>query len=172
MSGTVERVVLRPMTPADVPDVVAVQEPASVIGLADVFPQDAYPFPRDEIAARWRQELAAPDIDCYVVLLDSAVVGFAAIKGEELLHFGIAVEHWGTGVARLVHDEVLGLMRRKGVRRTWLRVFAGNARGRRFYEKLGWHDTGERSNSTYPPYAELLHYARDLRQSRSVGARR
>ena len=160
---------LRPMTAADVPDVLAVQEPGAVLGLSEVFPQDAYPFPRDVLAERWLEEIGTPDIDCSVILLDDAVVGFAAIRGDEFLHFGTAVEHWGTGLALLAHDAVLERMHGHGVRLAWLRVFTGNGRGRRFYEKLGWRPTGERSHSTYPPYAELLRYEREVRPGPARG---
>jgi RimJ/RimL family protein N-acetyltransferase len=104
---------------------------------------------------------------CYVVVLDGAVVGFAAIRGNEFLHFGTAVEHWGTGIAQTAHDAVLDRMRIRGVQRAWLRVFAGNARGRRFYEKLDWHLTGERTKSSYPAHPELLLCERSLEQDLS-----
>jgi RimJ/RimL family protein N-acetyltransferase len=160
--GNVASVLLRVMTEADVPDVLDVQEPGAVLGLADVFPQEEHPFPREEVARRWRQEVVAPDVDCYVVLVGGTVVGFAATRGEEFLHFGVAVDRWGTGVARAAHDAVLDLMRGRGVRRAWLRVFTGNRRGRRFYEKLGWQPTGECSRTSFPPHPELLRYERDL----------
>jgi len=86
----------------------------------------------------------------------------AAIRGDELLHFGIALELWGSGLAVAAHDAVLERMRAAGVRRAWLRVFTGNGRGRAFYEKLGWRPSGERSRSTFAPYPELLRYERDL----------
>ncbi|ACZ30634.1 GCN5-related N-acetyltransferase [Xylanimonas cellulosilytica DSM 15894] len=133
-----------------------------MLGLADVFPQDAYPFPRDDISARWLGEIADPAIQCFVVDVDGVVQGFAAIRGDEFLHFGVTVEQWGSGLARRAHDEVLARMRHAGVRTAWLRVFAGNGRGRRFYENLGWTLTGERSLTSFPPYPELLHYARTL----------
>ena len=148
------------MTAADVPDVLDVQEPGAIRGLADVFPQDVYPFPSDKVAARWEAELETPGIDCLVIQTDGAVLGFTAIRGDEFLHFGIGVELWGSGLARLAHDAVLDRMRARGVQRAWLRVFTKNGRGRRFYEKLGWRPTGERTNSTFPPFPELLHYAR------------
>ena len=160
---------LRPMTATDVPDVLAVQEPGAVAGLSEVFPQEAHPFPRDVLAERWLEEIEAADIDCCVIMLDGAVAGFAAIRGDEFLHFGTAVEHWGTGLALLAHDAVLDRMHDRGVRRAWLRVFTGNGRGRRFYEKLGWRPTGERSRSTFPPYAELLRYEREVRPGPARG---
>ena len=150
------------MTAADVAAVLDVQEPGAVLGLADVFPQDGHPFPREDVERRWLQEIADPQVECFVVRLHGAVVGFAAIRSSEFLHFGIAVEHWGTGIAQGAHDAVLDRMRDRGVRRAELRVFAANERGRRFYEGLGWRATGERSRSSFPPYPELLHYERVL----------
>ena len=154
--------VLRAMTPTDVPAVVAVQEPGAVLGLAEVFPQDEHPFPREAIADRWLREIEAHGTECFVVLHHDDVAGFAATRGEEFLHFGVAVEHWGDGLARAAHDAVLGSMRAVGVERARLRVFTGNGRGRRFYEKQGWRPTGERSRSSFPPCPELLTYERSL----------
>ncbi len=162
MQETGAPVHLREMTEEDVPRVLDAQEPGAVLGLADVFPQDAYPFPREVIAQRWVEEIATPAIDCLVVSLHGAVVGFAAIREDEFLHFGVAVEHWGTGIAQAAHDAVLDRMRTRGVQRAWMRVFTKNGRGRRFYEKLGWIQVGRPSHSTFPPHAELLRYERDL----------
>lgn len=153
---------LRAMTASDVQKVLDIQAPGAVLALSEVFPQDTYPFPRHDVAERWRQEVATPDVDCYVVLLDDRIVGFAAVRGDEFLHFGVAVEQWGTGVAQSAHDAVLDRMHDRGVRRTWARVFTQNRRGRRFYEKLGWQPTGELTRSTFPPHPELLHYERGL----------
>lgn len=150
------------MAAADVPAVVAVQEPGAVLGLADVFSQDEHPFPREAIAERWLREIDLPGTDCFVVVRDDAVAGFAATRGDEFLHFGIAVEHWGTGLATLAHDDVLDHLRGGRVTQARLRVFTGNDRGRRFYEKHGWRPTGERSRSSFAPCPELLGYARHL----------
>ena len=156
------------MTPADVPTVLAVQEPGSVVGLAKVFPPDESSFPREAVAQRWLDEIESVDVDCFVVEQDRAVVGFAAVRAEEILHFGIEMELWGTGVAQAALDAVLDRMRAARHSRAWLRVFTDNERGRRFYERLGWEPTGERSNSTFAPNPELLHYEVRL----SVGLRR
>ncbi|GIG29973.1 GNAT family N-acetyltransferase [Cellulomonas marina] len=157
-----EQDLLRPMVAEDVDDVLDVQEPGAVRGLADVFPQDLYPFPRDHIGRRWRQDLLAPDVDCLVVVLEERVVGFAALRHDELLHLGIAVEHWGTGLAQRAHDAVLARLRDRGVTRAWLTVYTGNRRARRFYERLGWSPTGATTHGPTPPFAELLRYERAL----------
>ena len=158
------------MTADDVSDVLDVQEPGAVLGLSGVFPEDAFPFPRERVTQRWLAEIDTPGIDCFVVLLDEAVVGFVAVRREEFLHFGIAVEHWGTGIAQIAHDAVVDHMRSRGVRRAWLTVFTENGRGRRFYEKLGWTPTGERTRSSFPPQPELLHYERILEREDSPKA--
>jgi hypothetical protein len=49
-----------------------------------------------------------------------------------------------------------------GFRHSWLRVFTGNARARRFYEKHQWEPTGDRSVSTFAPHPELMRYQRIL----------
>lgn len=154
------------MAAADVPDVLDVQRPGAVVGLAKVFPQDRFPFPSDAVARRWLEEIASDGIDCLVIERDEAVIGFAAIRGDEFMHFGIALEHWGTGAAQTAHDAILDQMRDMGVPRAWLRVFADNERGRRFYERLGWTPAGEPSRSTFPPYAELLRYELDITNRR------
>lgn len=160
MQETAAAVALRSMELGDIPAVLVVQEPGTIATLAEVFPQHLYPFPRDEIALNWQQEIWAPDIDCYVVTLDGSIVGFAATRDDELLHFGIAPEHWGSGVAPAAHQALLDQMQRNGKQHIWLRVFTGNGRGRRFYEKLGWNPTGDRTRSTFPPHPELLRYER------------
>ncbi len=150
------------MTASDVARVVDVQAPGAVRGLAEVFPQDLYPFPRRDVEQRWLREIESDGVDCYVVEFRSTTVGFAATRGDELLHFGIALEHWGSGLAQTAHDAVLAQMRDRGVRRAWLTVFTANAPGRRFYERLGWVWSGDRTSSSFPPHAELLRYERPL----------
>jgi len=154
------------MVSTDVRAVVAVQEPGAVIGLAKVFPQDEFPFPREAVARRWLKEIETPEIDCFVVQRNGAVIGFAAVRADEFMHFGIALELWGTGAAQDAHHAVLDRISATGVTRAWLRVFTGNERGRRFYERLGWTPMGARSQSTFPPYAELLRYERGLTKPR------
>ena len=57
--------------------------------------------------------------------------------------------------------ELVVRMADAGVERPWLRVYAANPRGRAFWEKVGWSDTGERALGAMPPHAEQLIYAYD-----------
>jgi RimJ/RimL family protein N-acetyltransferase len=148
------------MTLADLVDVLPIQREGSVLTLSNVFPQDRYPFPDGAVYDRWVEEIAHPEVACFVVMDGHRqVAGFAAAQGPEFLHFGTAVHTWGTGVASTAHEEVLAHIRASGHDRAWLRVFAGNARARRFYERRGWRLTGEQARSTFPPHPTLLQYA-------------
>jgi RimJ/RimL family protein N-acetyltransferase len=147
------------MTEDDLPALIDVQQAGAVVGLAEVFPQDRYPFPREAIAARWRAEIGDPGIEAYVAVDDSGrLVGFAATTGSELLHFGTAIDTWGDGTATELHDVVVGRLRVHD-REPTLFVFAGNSRGRRFYEKLGWQPTGASRAGDFRPHPLLLEYS-------------
>lgn len=156
-------VTLREATLVDVEPLVEVQRAGAIEGLAHIFPQQTYPFPTDRVRARWATEIADPVVRAYVAEDDGGrVVGFAATKDSELLHFGTAKETWGTGVAAAAHDHVIDRLRADGVRHAWLRVFEENHRARRFYDKLGWSLTTRRSRTSFAPHPVLVHYTRDL----------
>jgi RimJ/RimL family protein N-acetyltransferase len=149
---------LRRMEPADLPQLLDVQRRGAVLGLADVFEQTAHPFPAGEIRDRWAAELDDRSIAAYVAGgPDGRLLGFAARRADELLHFGTAPETWGSGLATWLHDALVGTYP-PGVRRLRLWVFEGNGRARRLYEKLGWTATGARSRTSYPPHPRLLEY--------------
>ncbi|MDY7086228.1 MAG: GNAT family N-acetyltransferase [Actinomycetota bacterium] len=152
---------------SDLPALLDVQQAGAVRGLAHIFRQDRYPFPRAEVHARWEAELADPAIGAYVIEDDAGrIAGFAAIRGDELLHFGTAVESWGRGLASAAHDELLGRFTAAGVTRARLRVFEENHRARRFYEKLGWRPSGRLSRTSFAPHPVLVEYELDLPSER------
>jgi RimJ/RimL family protein N-acetyltransferase len=146
----------------DLPDLMVLQERGAVAGLSNVFPQDEYPFPRDVVRGRWQEELRDPSIAVYVATApDGRLVGFAARREDELLHFGTALETWGSDLAGWMHDALLATYP-PDLRRVRLRVFAGNHRARRFYEKRGWTATGAETRTSFPPHPTLLEYVLDL----------
>ena len=99
----------------------------------------------------------------YVIENDEArVVGFAAVRDNELLHFGTAVETWGTGLAAAAHAQLIQRFAAMGAIQVRLNVLEANYRGRRFYEKLGWRRTNRLSQTSYPPHPVLLEYELDL----------
>jgi RimJ/RimL family protein N-acetyltransferase len=148
---------------SDLPALMDVQQAGAVKALAHIFPQDAHPFPRAEIQARWTAEIADPDVDVYVIEQDDGEIrGFAAVRGNELLHFGTSVETWGTGLAAEAHKQVVERLAAGSATSARLRVFEDNQRARRFYEKLGWSRTDRLSRTSFPPYPVLVEYELDL----------
>ena len=55
----------------DLPALIDLQQAGAVVGMADVFPQDQHPFPRDAILDRWRAEIADPTVICFVAIDDN-----------------------------------------------------------------------------------------------------
>ena len=157
---------LREATTDDVRELVEVQRAGAVLALEHIFAQETHPFPVRSVIRRWFEELQQPGTHVYVATgFRVALEGFAATRGTELLHFGTAPRSWGTGFAGAVHAAVLERVAQtapEGAQQLWLRVFAQNARARRFYEKVGWSATPTRTRSTFPPYPELVRYERAL----------
>lgn len=153
---------MRPLTPGDLDPLVALQREGAVKGLDHLFPQDSHPFPTDDIRAQWASEIEDRQIDCFAAVREDELVGFAATKGNELLHFGTAVDTWGTGVAGELHDLIVEHLRGKGFTTGWLKVLQGNDRAIAFYARRGWRDTGMVGSSEFPPYPALHHLELDL----------
>ena len=161
--GHPRRMLLRAAAQSDLPAMVDVQHAGAVRALAHIFPQDEYPFPRAAIGSRWASEIENPGVEVYVIENDDGqTVGFAAVRGNELLHFGTAVETWGTGLAAVAHDKLVERLASAGVAVARLRVFEQNHRARRFYEKLGWRQTDRLSRTLFPPHPVLVEYELDL----------
>lgn len=150
---------VREMTVADLDELIDMQEAGAVLGLSAVFPQDRFPFPRDAVLARWRAELEDSEVGaCVACDDDQRIIGFAATRGAELLHFGTAVDTWGTGTAAQLLEAVVRQLRSNGFAELMLRVFADNTRARRFYAKHGWVPTGASAVSSFEPFPTLLEY--------------
>ena len=150
---------VRVMAACDLPSLIELQEAGAVVAMAEVFLQDQYPFPREAVLARWRDEINDRSIGTYVAVDDDGqLVGFAATRGGELLHFGTALATWGHGTASELLGVVVDWLREASDEPT-LRVFADNGRARRFYEKHGWRPTGATSVSSFEPHPLLLEYS-------------
>ena len=82
-----------------------------------------------------------------------------------MLHFGVSLTYWGTGLAQQLHDATIAVLTSTVpavTQRVRLSVFEANGRARRFYEKLGWHPTGQISRTSFAPHPLLVEYDRAL----------
>lgn len=150
--------VLRPFTTADLDDVVTLQREGAVVAFAHIFPQDLYPFPSGDIRDSWLREVADPGIDCFVAVHDGRVAGYLATRGPELLHFGTAIDTWGSGLADRAHAEGLDHLRRGGHMHGHLICLEDNHRARAFYERRGWIPTDTLTTVPFPPHPPARRY--------------
>lgn len=58
--------------------------------------------------------------------------------------------YWGTGVARELMTHVLSTATGLGYQRVYLSAYRESARARKFYENLGFQETGEMTESHFP----------------------
>ncbi|MEV4428552.1 GNAT family N-acetyltransferase [Streptomyces sp. NPDC049602] len=130
----------------------------------------------EERAAVWRARLTAPDRPTALVATgdDGRLVAFSCFRpwpGEEFAPGSTAElaalyalpEVWGTGVGRALMSASTEALVAGGFRAAALWVFAGNARGRRFYEAAGWRPDGTTvREETGGRLLEELRYRRDL----------
>ena len=129
----------------------AIQEHASVAGLAHIFPPERYPYPRAEIRERWEGLLGAGEHRVLVAERDGEAVGVLAVRSGWLDGLYVAPESWGTGVAAALHDAGLEQLRSLGETACRLWVLEENTRARRFYERRGWELDGTTRVVPYPP---------------------
>ena len=114
-------------------------------------------FTLEDEVAHARADLADPDTWCLVAVDHKGghvgqVVIIPAVKSgrpaddpalAHLRNLFVRRDHWGTGVARRLHDSAVEEARRRGYTEIRLFAAAGQARARRFYEREGWVLAGE-----------------------------
>ncbi|MFI9208241.1 GNAT family N-acetyltransferase [Streptomyces sp. NPDC053253] len=142
----------------------------------------------EERAAVWRARLAAPDRPTVLLATGAGgrVVAFSCFRAwpeetpdepdgsgaagvldpattAELAALYALPEVWGTGVGRELLAASTEALAAAGFRTAALWVFAGNARGRRFYEAAGWRPDGASVRDvTGGRELEELRYRREL----------
>jgi GNAT superfamily N-acetyltransferase len=91
---------------------------------------------------------------CFVGFADNAPAGHVTARPEldeqddplagttRLTHLFLRREHWGSGLADVLHDTMLESMRERGFSSACLWTPAGAARARGFYARHGWRPTG------------------------------
>ena len=140
----------------------AVQRDASLAALAHIFPPAQYPYPIDEVLARWRDALADPAAHVLVAEEAGTAAGAALSRPEWLDGLYVVPARWGTGLARRLHDAALERVRAGGSGRCQLWVLEHNVRARRFYERLGWRENGTTRIVPFPPNPIDIGYSIDL----------
>ncbi len=140
---------------------------ANLAGLGHVFPADEFPFPDDDVLARWALVLDEPGVD--VLVRDtpdgSGIDLFAAYDDRSLRHLAVHPDRWGDGLATTAIETVLRAMDDRGTTIAELWCLEENHRARRLYEYLGWRATSDRREAPWPPHPTEMRYTRLIPQS-------
>ncbi|WP_458244001.1 N-acetyltransferase family protein [Streptomyces sp. MAI_2237] len=155
--------VLRPATAADVPAVAAIWRTGWRDGHLGHVPDELVALRTPEsFTARAAERV----VDTVVAVAGGEVAGFVVVVGDEVEQLYVAAGHRGAGVAGALLTRGEEVVRRRGHRRAWLAVVAGNARARRFYQRQGWVDEGPFTYAAEGPDGpvgvECHRYTKDL----------
>jgi GNAT superfamily N-acetyltransferase len=123
-------------------EVTAIHEATATAAYAHIFSE---PFPLGEAHERWRTY----EGQVLLATIDEIAVGFAAWSGRMLDALYVLPEHAGRGMGTRLLSAVPA-----SVESLW--VLLDNARGRAFYERNGWFDTGV-VRPAYEPVHEVLY---------------
>ena len=134
---------------------------ANLAALGHVFPPDRYPFPDDDVLARWA--LVLDDARVCVLVRDRAAGGLdllAAYDDTTLRHLAVHPDVWGSGLASQAIEAALHAMDLRGSTVAELWCLEENHRARRLYGFLGWQATDDRRPAQWQPYPTELRYTR------------
>lgn len=143
---------IRPVTIADDPEAVGAIYAASwQTAYRGLVPQDYL----DTLSGKiWVPILTDPQYDSLVLLDGESYAGTAAVCPArdtclygygELVSLYLLPDYWGTGGGTELLAAALTHLRQRGYSAIYLWVLEENGRARRFYEKHGWRDSGERT---------------------------
>lgn len=140
---------------------------ANLAALAHVFPPEEYPFPFDDVLARWKLVLDDPEV---VVLVSDDRDGrgldaYAAYDDSTLRHLAVHPRRWGQGLASAAVETAVHAMDRRGTTIASLWVLLENHRARRLYSYLGWQETDQVREAAWPPHPLEVRYTRLTVQS-------
>jgi GNAT superfamily N-acetyltransferase len=138
---------------------------ANLAALGHVFPPDRFPFPDDDVLARWALVLDEPGVVVRVAEADGSLVAVAAYDDSTLRHLAVRPDHWGNGLASSAIETALHAMDVRGCTIASLWCLEENHRARRLYEYLGWRATDDRREAPWPPHPTEMRYTRLIPQS-------
>jgi GNAT superfamily N-acetyltransferase len=140
---------------------------ANLVGLGHVFPPDRFPFPDDDVLARWALVLEEPGVT--VIVRDNedgeGIDVLAAYDDRSLRHLAVHPDRWGNGLASAVIESVLHTLDLAGATIVELWCLQENHRARRLYEYLGWQPTTDHRPAPWPPHPTEMRYTRLIPQS-------
>lgn len=162
--GAVYPLPFRPASGDDLSALAGLERDASLAALGHIFPPERFPFPFDDVLARWRLVLDDPAtvVLAYDATTPGRLAAFVAYDDSTLRHVAVHPDRWGEGLGRTaVEDAVRGIAAR-GCREASLWALVANERARRLYLALRWRETDETREAAWPPYPRESRWALPL----------
>ena len=139
------------------------EKAANLAALGHVFPPERYPFPDDDVLARWAIVLDDPSMTVEVMDGPSGLLAFTAYGGDLLRQLAVHPDAWGRGLARAGVGRAVAAIEAGGATEARLWCLVDNHRARGLYEHLGWRPGPERREAPWPPYPLEIDYVLPLR---------
>ncbi|HET9898133.1 MAG TPA: ribosomal protein S18-alanine N-acetyltransferase [Streptosporangiaceae bacterium] len=145
---------LRPMTPADIDEVVKVDQ--------EVFGAEAWTA--QMLASELEQQ---PGSRYYLVAhIGGQVVGYGGLLGaggqSDVVTLAVAIRHWGQGIGSALLKALMAEASRRGCGEIFLEVRTDNNRAQDLYRRHGFTAIGIRRGYYQPSGADALVMRRDL----------
>jgi ribosomal protein S18 acetylase RimI-like enzyme len=143
----------------DAPALARLQRAVALEAYAGIFPPEAPPPTEEALTEQWVRDLdpAEPRRRTFIATAAADPVGMVLVGPDRrdptvghLSRLYVAGPLWGEGLGSMLYEQALGHLVDVGFEVATLWVLERNERARRWYERLGWELTGERS-PVYPP---------------------
>ena len=128
---------------------------ANLRALAHVFPAELYPYPTDDVRARWQQLLRDPAVHVGVAADGRGLSALVAFDAALLRHLAVRPDRWGAGLASAA---MAWAAHHAPIQRLW--CLEQNRRALGLYEHLGWTPSGRRQHAEFPPYPAEIELVR------------
>ena len=147
-------VALRPMTTADLPEVVELEQ--------TVFGDEAWSL--QMLAGELAQQ---PRSRYYLVAAqDGLIVGYAGMLGAgdqgDVVTLAVAIDHWGQGIGSTLLEALMAEATRRGCAELFLEVRTDNVRAQQLYRRYGFTELGIRRGYYQPSGTDALVMRRAL----------
>lgn len=149
--------------PADAVALRDLEQAANLAALGHIFPPERFPFPADDVLARWVLVLDDPDVVVEVVDGPSGLLAVSAYDPVLLRQLAVHPSAWGRGLARAAVERAAAGIAAGGADEARLWCLVENHRARGLYEHLGWLPGEERREAPWPPYPLEMSYVLPLR---------
>ena len=138
----------------------SLEQGASELALAHVFPPDEYPYPMAEVQKRWRRRLRNGRTRVYVLQRQEQPVGYVAFGEGAIHHLGVLADQHRRGYGSALLEFASLKVFAEGTPEAALWVLSGNEVARAFYRAHGWTETDDRQKAEFPPFPEELKLVR------------